>query len=126
MPTTRHRVQVMLDQEHFETIRDLAKATRLSMSCICADVIGEAAPLLARSVQMVQDASRLTSESMAQLRLDIAKEERVLQRAAGQAFGALAGAEAAIRKAAGRAPGGRAAGARGRLAAPKPRRQSPR
>jgi hypothetical protein len=122
MPTKQRRVQVMLEPEHFATVRDLAKATRLSMSRICADVIEEAAPIMLRSLAMLRDAARLTEEAKVQLRRDLTREERVLHRAQGQAFGALAAAEAAIAKA-GR---GRAAAAPGPAKAGIRRRQTPR
>jgi hypothetical protein len=101
MPTKRHRVQVMLAPEHFATLRDLAKAARLSMSRIAADVIEEAAPIMARSLAMLNDAATLTEEAKKQLRRDIAREERTMTRAASLAYGSLAATEAAIRKAGG-------------------------
>jgi fructoselysine-6-P-deglycase FrlB-like protein len=117
VPTTGPRIQVALDDTTYQVLRNLSKVARLSMSRICSDLITEAAPLLARSAKMIEDAARLTEEAKDQLRLDLVREERIVTRAAGHAFGALASAEQAIKKAAGRAPGGRAAPARGRTAA---------
>jgi hypothetical protein len=123
MPTKLRRVQVMLDPKHFDTLQALSKSTRLSMSRLAADVIEEAIPLLSRALAMLNDAAKLTEEAKTQLRRDLGKEERLVMRAQGQAYGALASAEAAIAKAARR---GRAAGAPGgprRL--PKPRGRTP-
>lgn len=125
MPTTGPRIQVALDDTTYRVIRRLSKAARLSMSRLCADVIEQAAPLMARSTKMLEDAARLSEEAKDQLRRDIAKEERVLTRATGQAFGALAATEEAIRKAS-RAPGGGEARARGREAAKTGIRRPPR
>jgi hypothetical protein len=99
MPTKHRRVQVLLDPDDFAVVRDLARATRLSMSRICADVVGEAVPIMARSLAMLEDAARLTEEAKAQLRYDLRREERIAERAKVQAWGALAAAEAAIAKA---------------------------
>jgi hypothetical protein len=125
MPTTRHRIQVQVDPLTYRTISRLAKAGRMSMSRICADVIEQAIPVIGRSAKMLEDAARLSEEAKDQLRLDLAREEATARQAYGQAFNALAASEAAIRKAAGRATGGGEARARGRPGAAKPRRRSP-
>jgi hypothetical protein len=117
MAATQPRIQVMVDATTHRVVKRLSKAARLSMSRICADVIEQAAPVLARSVKMLEAAAQLSEEAKVQLRLDIAKEERIARTAYGNAMGALAETEVAIRKAAGRAPGGGEARARGRPAA---------
>ena len=109
MTRTLPRIQVAVTPDTDRIVTRLAKATRLSKSRICADVIEEAAPLMARSLKMLLDAAKLTEQARVELRKDIAREERIMQTAAGSAFGALAAAEAAIAK----AGGGRVAAASG-------------
>lgn len=128
MPTTGPRIQVALDETTYDVIRRLSKASRLSMSRICADVIDQAAPVMARSTKMLEAAAALSEEARDQLRRDIAKEEKVARRAYGQAFAALAATEAAIH-AAKEGPGGlpRAGGPRpaSTTRKPKTRRRTP-
>lgn len=125
MPTTRHRVQVMLEPEQFEAVRDLAAATRLSMSRICADIITEATPLLNRAAAMTVAAASLTDEARALLKPGLERTEDQLIGNAARAYAALADTEAAIKRAS-RASGGGEARARGRVATPPPRRSRPR
>lgn len=99
MPTARRRIQVMLDEEQYEAVRDLAQATRLSMSRVVADVIEPAVPLLIRARKMILDASVLTTEAHQLLKHDLAVNERKAEKAAGHAYQALAETEAAIRRA---------------------------
>lgn len=110
MAATQPRIQVMVDATTHRVVKRLSKAARLSMSRICADVIEQAAPVLARSVKMLEDAAKLSEEAKAQLKRDLAREEAIARKAYGSAFEALAATENAIQKAAG---GGRAAPATG-------------
>jgi hypothetical protein len=71
------------------------------MSAVVADVITEAAPVLHRTREMLVSAARLTEEAKSSLRRDLGREEARLQDAVGVAYSALAGAEDAIRRAAG-------------------------
>jgi hypothetical protein len=100
MAATQPRIQVMVDATTHRVVKRLSKAARLSMSRICADVIEQAAPILARSVKMLEDAAKLSEEAKVQLRRDIAKEERIARTAYGNAMGALAETETVIRRAA--------------------------
>lgn len=114
MPATQPRIQVMVDATTLRVVKRLAKASRLSMSRVCADVIEQAAPLMARSVKMLEDAAKLSAEARSQLKRDLAKEEKIAVQALGTAMGALAETEKALRKAAGGGGEARATGAVGR------------
>jgi hypothetical protein len=101
MPTKHRRIQVLVRADTYRTVSKLAKVSRLSMSRICADLIEEAAPVLARARTMLDDAARLTDEARSTLRRDMGKAVKGAERAHGIAMATIAETEAAIRKAGG-------------------------
>jgi hypothetical protein len=118
MPTPRPRIAVLLPLDQYEAVRDLAKATRLSMSRVIADVIEPAVPFLIRSTEMLRQSALLTEEAKFSLRRDLDKQEKVLMKAAGSAYHALAETEAAIKRAGGGARSGPRQPARRRRSSP--------
>lgn len=56
MATTKPRVTITLEPEHYAVLVEMAEVTGSSMSSIVADVVAEAAPVFLRVVKLIREA----------------------------------------------------------------------